>query len=469
MTGTAIQTRIIALMRWLGLPLALFVLAALAYGLWPSQPMLAEGGLDAAAVAAAVAELDGKPEANAGLVPRAETAPKAEVGPTDASPVAEIGPKDDVAPIANAEAEAEAEAEFETDADAIGSPNKPILFPRDHGAHPAARMELWELTALLRDADGEPIAVRLSLARLGLRSEHRQQLQPRTSALAADAVFAGELVVMMDQSEKPVGMLRAQRLSRAALGLAGAGTDETGVERVWIEQWALSTEDEGTLVLRAEADGVELELGLSPMKSPVVLDQQALAGAGAGASAQPETASMRFYSQSRLAASGRLWVGGAELRLNGLGWLDHGWGALSETLVGGRGQLIANRFQLQLDDGSELACLHLRRRAGGGTPLPNCLLIGVDGEQRLLQRRELRLTPIEDGWQRQGRVEYPLRWRLLIPARELALTIEPLFDGWGADADTVAVKVSGWRGSDAISGHGRMDLNGYAEDLPFGT
>ncbi|NEX16403.1 MAG: hypothetical protein C1943_07195 [Halochromatium sp.] len=339
-------------------------------------------------------------------------------------------------------------------------------------------MELWELSALLRDADGEPIAVRLSLARLGLKSELKQGLQPRASALAADAVFAGELVVMMDQSDQNAGTLRAQRVSRAALGLAGAGMDEAGVERVWIEQWALSTEDGGALALRAEADGVELELGLSPMKPPVVLDQQALAGAPA----QPETASMRFYSQSRLAASGWLRVGDVELRLNGLGWLDHGWGALAEALAGGRGQLVANRFQLQLDDGSELACLHLRRRGGGGTPLPSCLLIGVDGEQRLLQRRELRLTPTEDGWQRQGRVEYPLHWRLLIPAHELALDIEPLFDDWASAAKTAtvpvadstptwrgAVKVKGWRGSDAIRGSGQMDLNGYAEGVPLGT
>lgn len=408
-------------MRWLALPLALVILAGLAYGLWPRGPMPASGGLDAVALAAALARLDAEREPSVAVTNAATS--------------------------------------------------EPISFPRDHGAHPEARTELWELSALLRDEDGQPVAVRLSLARLGLT----QGLQQRPSALAADALFAGELAVAAVGAMKP-GALREQRVSRAALGLAGAEVDEAGVERVWVEQWALSRPAEGSLMLRAEADGVELELDLSPLKSPVVLDPQA----AAGSAPESQSTSSRFYSQSRLAVSGRLRADGGEHQLQGLGWLDHGWGALSEALSGGRGQLVANRFQLQLDDGSELACLHLRRRGGGGTPIPSCVLIGVDGEQRGLQRRDLTLAPTDAEWVTEGGVSYPLEWRLLIPTQALELEIRPLFDdaasGVGTSALTQggqtwrgAVEVKGRRGSDALSGQGRMDLNGYAEDGIVGT
>ena len=265
----------------------------------------------------------------------------------------------------------------------------------------------------------------------------------------------------MGATEIARGAGRAQRLSRAALGLAGAGSDETGVQRVWIEQWALSREVDGSWVLGAEANGIELELGLSPLKPPLILDQETLTGAPS----QSGEASVSYYSQSRLVVSGWLRAGAIEQKVHGLAWFDHGWGALSEALAGGRGQLVANRFQLQLDDGSELACLHLRRRAGGGTPVPSCVLIGVDGETLVLRRRDLTLMPREDEWVNVAGVEYPLGWQLVIPARELELNIEPLLDG--ADSATIsrpladassswrgAVRLSGWRGADAIGGSG---------------
>lgn len=482
-------------MRWLALPLMFVILAGLAYGLWPRGPTPDTTSLDAAAVATALAELDG--------------------------------------------------ASGEVSSARAGGGSGPVVFPRDHAAHPDAQGELWELSAILRDAAGEPIAVQLRLARLGLRTgstartapelearkdaedagkdaemegiaeanadatkepeiqkdaaiqvateaqavaddsavskgepvakgvdepslaAHIERLEQRESAFATDTIFAGELL-LVGPAELDRGAVRAQRVSRAALGLAGAEADETGVQRVWIEQWALSREVDGSWVLRAEADGVDLELEMSPLKSPIVLDQETLAGAPS----QPGQASVSFYSQSRLVASGSLRAGAIEQKVHGLAWLDHGWGALSEALAGGQGQLVANRFQLQLDDGSELACLHLRRRAGGGTPVPSCVLVGVDGEQLVLRRRDLTLMPSEGGWVNLAGVEHPLGWQLVIPAHELELNIEPLFDG--ADSATIsrpladassswrgAVRLSGWRGADAIGGSGWMNLNGY--------
>ncbi|MEA3641934.1 MAG: lipocalin-like domain-containing protein [Lamprobacter sp.] len=416
-------------MRWLALPLGLLVLAALAYALWPRPSMSVTGGLDAAAVAAALANLDADLDADldAGRMPA--------VAATRAAT------------------------------------SEPMAFPQDHGAHPEAGAELWELNALLQDEDGQRVAVRLSLARLDLI----QGLQQRSSALAAHSLFAADLAVAAGGELKSVA-LREQRLSRAALELAGAGTDEAGVERVWVEQWALSRPTEGVLRLRAEANGVDLELELSSLKPPVVLDLQT----SAGSAPQSQSAPSRFYSQTRLAVSGSLRTDGIEHQLQGLGWFDHGWGALSEALSGGRGQLVANRFQLQLDDGSELACFHLRRRRGGGTAIPSCVLIDAAGEQRGLQRRDLTLAPTDAGWVTEGGVSYPFEWRLLIPSQGIELEIRPLFDDLASGVTTLAwtqggqlwrgaVELRGRRGTERIGGQGRMDLNGYAEGKLVGT
>ncbi len=466
-----------ALVRWLAVPLLVLVLAGLAYGLWPGGRAPGGGGFDAAALGTAIAELDG-------------------------------GLDGDLEPGGLGDARSTA----------------PISFPGDHGAHPDAGAELWELRARLQDEAGQPVSMRLSLARLGLAARPRvaeaasadpatpdapgnreasgsapnpapesaPDLAPesmpesteapnarRASSFAADTLMAGELVLISD-GLIPSDVVRAQRVSRAALGLAGAVDEPAGGLRVWIEDWSLSREADGSLLLRAAAEGAELALRLSPRKRPVVVNQAALGGpAGEGAAA-----SVRFYSQSRLTASGTLRLGaddhGLHGALHGLAWLDHGWGEVAEALAGGRRQLVANRFQLQLDDGSEIACLHLRRRAGGGTPIPSCVLIGVDGETRMLQRRELTLAPTGRLWRADDGVGYPLSWRLLIPARALELLIEPLFADPSmalapASLSEVArawrgpVKVSGWRASDAIGGGGQMDLNGYGEQSAQGT
>jgi predicted secreted hydrolase len=293
----------------------------------------------------------------------------------------------------------------------------------------------------------------------------------RASTLAAEQVLAGSLVV---SANRPGLSARAQRLSRTALGLAGADTSAQGSGRIWIEDWELARDDEGHLSITATAEETRLFLTLVPSKPPVVLDQAALTGA-----AEPGTAPMRLYSQSRLAAAGTLHAGGAEYALHGSAWLDHAWGALAGAISGQRGQLVANRYQLQLDNGIELACLHLRRRAGGGTPVSRCALITVDGELVALDRRDVRLEPAEDGWAVHDGVRYPLRWRLLIPALGLELEIghqldqrvrESLAPVAGPAASwSSPVEVRGWRESDAISGVGRMDLTGYGGAAPSGT
>ena len=432
-------------MRWLALPVIAVALAALAYGLWPRSSPSISGGFGAATLAAAVEELERGSGADA-----------------------------DAPGVADGDAEQE-----------------PLSFPADHGAHPDALTELWDLTAFLRGADEQALALRLTIARLRLASDDggrraavsgeaaqadastdTETVAPRrASALAAGSVLAGSLVLSSNETQRSA---RGERMSRAVLGLAGAEAGPDGQDRVWIEDWELARGDDGGLRLSAEAGGMQLNLSLSPGKPPVALDQAAVAG---GADQGPDA--MRLYSQSRLAVSGSLLTDGITHELHGSAWLDHAWGSLAGTLVGRQGQLIGNRFQLQLDNGIELACLHLRRRAGGGTPIASCALINVDSELVPLARREVSLTPVTASGTSIGGTGYPLHWRLLIPGRGLELAIEPLLDD-APDGSLSAVigsdqmwsgpvVVKGWRESDAIGGVGRMDLNGYGESGPSGT
>jgi predicted secreted hydrolase len=424
-------------MAW---PVVAIALAGAAYVLWPRPALVAATGFDVAALVAAVEALS--------LDRDSSSADLTDGAPTAAS----------------------------------------VTFPQDHGAHPNTLTEVWDLTANLNGPEELALAVRLTIVRLRLGAagsagagadggtsqapEAVDRAAPRrASTLAADQVLAASLAV---NTSRPGLSARAQRLSRAALGLAGADTDPQGSGRVWIEDWELGRDDDGQWMLRAAADGIELSLSLVAAKPPVVLDQPALAGV-----ADRGAETMRLYSQSRLAVAGTLRAQAEEYDLHGMAWLDHAWGTLAQAISGQRGQLVGNRFQLQLDNGVELSCLHLRRRAGGGTPVTRCALITVDSELLALGRRDVTLEPLEGGWRLYGGVRYPLRWRLLIPARGLELEIRPALDqdaaeslapvAGAASSWSSPVAVRGWRESDAIGGAGRMDLTGYGGPKPSET
>jgi predicted secreted hydrolase len=356
----------------------------------------------------------------------------------------------------------------------------PLAFPRDHGVHLQAPAEVWSVSAVLNEGAAAVSTLRLTLVRLALVGSGSEgdavggegvSAGQRASAFAADTLFAGELSLSADGGGPSV---RAERVSRAALGLAGAETGEDGGERVWLEHWELVREEGPRVRLRALGDDLELALTLSPRKAPVSLDETVFGGAPADSDA-----ALHGYSEPRLEVSGRVTVAGESRALHGVGWLEHAWGSLGEAVGGGRGQLVANRFRLQLDDGVDLSCLHLRRRGGGGTPIPSCALISVDGDVVALGRRDLSLTADAARWMSALGVEYPLRWRLVIPGRDLELEIAPLLDEPGGALRTLAlggdgpgwsgaVRVSGWRGPDAIGGRGYMDLSGY-RDAGAGT
>lgn len=348
-------------------------------------------------------------------------------------------------------------------------------FPGDHGAHPDARAEVWDVSGQLADANGQQFGFRLSLVRVALLPP-RARAGERSSALAADAVITGRFALSLER----LGETRAwERVSRAAVGLAGA---ESAPKRVWLEDWTLTRQDDGGAELEVATDDARLVLSLTPDKQPVTAADAGLFRRAAGAADDAGASSeFSFYMLPRLAAKGSLELKGTNdgrpLSVVGTAWLDHAWGGLEGVLNGvaggGGGQLALNRFALQLDDGSELMCIQLRRRAGGGTPIPTCLAIALDGGLRVFERRDLSLEPVGKPWRNPvGDADWPLAWRLAVPALDLELTLKPLADNQelslGERLWSGAVRLSGQLGGKPIAGVGRMDLSGYAHRVESG-
>ncbi|MFB1490287.1 MULTISPECIES: lipocalin-like domain-containing protein [unclassified Thiocapsa] len=334
--------------------------------------------------------------------------------------------------------------------------DRPLRFPADHGAHPEYRGELWNLFGQLTDTEGGRYDVQLGITRLALAANP----PPRASAWAANAVYRGRLTLI--RADEP-GVRSAERLTRAASGLAGTGSQPTSV---WIEDWSLSLADGGQELPRmrlvAGGEGPALTLDLVAGKPAIPFADLGLLSGDVGG------LGLQAYLLPRMAAAGTLTLDGEPRSVEGQVWLDHAWGTLPTS--GGRVGL--NRFAIQLDQNRELVCLQLRREDGTGTPIPACALILADGQVQGFRRREIRLEPFERWLSPRSGARYPVAWRLSIPILDLELELTPLARDQEADDAvrlwTGAVQAEGRLGGDVIAGHGRIEATAEVA-APSGT
>jgi len=335
-------------------------------------------------------------------------------------------------------------------------------FPRDHGPHPGFRQEWWYLTGNLEATAGERFGFELTFFRVALAPPPTRQAPPAaaSSAERASAWRTREIYVahfaITDLARKRFRF--QQKLSRAALGLAGA---QTAPLHVWLDDWSLEVGRPGSTgawELHAAQPGYAIELSLEPQSAPVL-------NGAAGLSRKSERSgdATYYYSIPRLAAHGRLLREGQPLELRGLAWLDREWGS------GGLGprEVGWDWFGLQLDDGSALMFYALRDRNGARDPHSAGTWIAVDGNVRVLTDADVSIA-VTGSWRNAFGERYPAAWRIRVPALTLELAVHPAL----ADQELHttppywegAVDVSGTRSGQVLGGRGYVELVGYAQE-----
>jgi predicted secreted hydrolase len=336
-------------------------------------------------------------------------------------------------------------------------------FPRDHGPHPEFRQEWWYVTGNLDAADGERFGFELTFFRIALvpptvpaaseASEASGAARAPASAWRAREIYVGHFAV----TDVARGRFRsAQKLSRAALGLAGS---QGAPLHVWLDDWTLKASGEGARwELQADQPGYSIDLVLEPQSAP------ALNGTG-GLSRKSDRAAdaTYYYSVPRLGVRGRLLRDGQPIEVSGLAWLDREWGSggLGHSEVGW------DWFGLQLADGSALMFYSLRDRDGRRDAHSAGTWVGADGTVRELSNADVAIA-VEGEWRNGSGDRYPAGWRIRVPALTLDLSVRPVL----ADQELQttprywegAVNVSGERGGTSLGGRGYVELVGYAQE-----
>lgn len=344
-----------------------------------------------------------------------------------------------------------AEPEIEGFARVEGPPG--FDFPADHGPHPAYQTEWWYYTGNLTAADGRHFGYQLTFFRRALRPA--EEVAERESGWAANQVYMAHFALADVQGRDYRSF---ERFSRGAAGLAGA---ESPPFRVWLENWSVEQTADGTYHLRAEADGLALDLTLDDLKGPALQGEEGYSQKGE----DPGNASA-YYSLTLLETQGEVRAGGEPVTVEGLSWMDHEY----STSALSRGQVGWDWFSIQLDDGSEFMLFTLRTD-GGVDPYSHGLYVEPDASTATLRHRTGDYTiEVLDTWRSPDTgAEYPARWRVVIPERGVAVEIEP----WLADQEFQgsysywegAVRVSGERNGDPVTGSGYVELTGYAGSM----
>lgn len=332
----------------------------------------------------------------------------------------------------------------------------PLRFPRDHGPHPEYRTEWWYLTGNLAAADGERFGFQATFFRNAVTPE--RAAAERRSAWAANQVYLAHFAVT---DVEGAAFASDERLERGALGLAGAVAEPFAV---WVGGWSVerSGPEGSAFRLRASTAATAADLTLRPAKPLVLHGRDGYSPKGP----QAGNASM-YVSYTRLEATGTLTTARRAARVAGLAWMDHEW---STSALDAGSQTGWDWFSLQLDDGVDLMLFQIREAGGGVAQVSSGTLVDPAGGTRHIERHEFAVVP-RGAWRspRTG-AEYPAGWRLTVSGRglDVDLEVEPLL----ADQELStfirywegAVRVTGRAGGRPVTGHGYVELTGYAPE-----
>ncbi len=334
---------------------------------------------------------------------------------------------------------------------------RPLVFPRDFGAHPGHRTEWWYLTGWVRTRSGQPLGIQVTFfrARPGNDAGPIAELESQRGRFAPTQLLFAHAAI----ADPAAGVLwhdeRAARLGAARTEL---GLDDT---RVRLGSWTLQRSgptqaSRYTSTIEATRHRMVLQFDAT---RPVWLQGEA------GFSRKgPEVAqASHYYSQVALKVEGELqWPGGRE-RVEGQAWMDHEW---SSTLLHPE----ASGWDwvgMLLDDGRALKAFQVRHRNGsalwteGAWQWPN-------GRTQAIRR--IGFEPLRQWRSSATRTDWPVAQRMMLDGE--AWETRPLFDAQELDSRG-SVGAVYWEGASELwqagatqaAGRGYLEMTGYHDPI----
>lgn len=323
----------------------------------------------------------------------------------------------------------------------VAAPGWEYKFPRDHHVHAEFKTEWWYFTGNLFDERGKRYGYELTFFRDGIIPPAERDAQV-SRFLVSDLKFAHFAVT--DATSGKFHFF--DKANRGAFGEAGF---DRGPEIVWIEDWKLRMNEDGTFQLDANSSDAGIQFSLEPQKAAIIHGEN-----GVSAKASEPGHASHYYSISRLTTIGQLRLNGHAVAITGTSWFDHEWAT---------NQLAANQsgwnwLCLQFSDDTELMLYQMRLKNGAIDPASSGTLIAADGKATHLNSTDFQMTSTANWRSPKSNATYPIEWR--INACGLNLRIKAVLQ----NQELAFVPLTYWEGAvDAIDANEKRTAVGYLE------
>lgn len=337
-----------------------------------------------------------------------------------------------------------------------------IVFPRDHGAHPAYRTEWWYLTAWLDTPDG-PLGLQLTFfrSRTAYGRGNPSRFAPRQLVLAHAALADPSQQALRHADlafrANPVSARYSTADADLLIGLAGS-------------RWQFVRDDAGRYQMSVQAADFSFSMTAQPsvhFPQPVLQGEQGFSRKGP----EPQQASY-YYSHPQLELNGEVRLDGSARAVSGTGWLDHEWSSeiMDQRAAGW------DWVGLNFDNGDALMAFRMRRKDGGILHSTARLWHSATDTGSAPQATD---PAVQFSVRRTWRsaltgADYPVSLRIVAGERDI--TLVPLFDDQELDTrgstgiiyweGAVRVHVTAADGEPgAPVGRGYLELTGYASEV----
>ncbi len=344
----------------------------------------------------------------------------------------------------------------------LALPGYKFQFPRDHGSHPEFRTEWWYYTGHLRDKTQRRFGYQLTFFRTALAPE----ILKRSSKWASRDVMFAHFALTDERGQR---FFTDDRISRKALGLAGAEIATSKPPRIWLGDWNIQfTGKRGqSQAIRAQGrarnqnDAIfAIDLKHSAVHGPIEHGQNGVSQKSSGVGR-----ASHYYSFTRLNSVGKVTIGNQNFSVEGQSWFDHEFGSsqLSSQQTGW------DWFSLQLSDGRDLMLYQLRLQDGQTDPFSSGTIISSDGKARHLKRSDFSIGVLNNWRSPHTNGVYPAQWRVKVPREKISLTITPTLPDQELNTSR-STGISYWEGlvnatgssqKGAVTALGYVELTGY--------
>jgi predicted secreted hydrolase len=329
-------------------------------------------------------------------------------------------------------------------------PEKSLVFPRDHGAHPDFRTEWWYITGHAKDAAGREFGFQVTFFRFRVPGT-----QDMRSAFAAKQLIMAHAAITDVQNKK---LHHDQRSARMGFGVASASDADTHMQ---LRNWHLLRDAKGYSA-RLQGPDFALNLRFDDTQPLLLQGQNGLSRKGPDASQ-----ASYYYSKPQLQATGNISLNGQTFQVQGTAWLDHEWSqeVLHPEAKGW------DWIGMNLFDGSAVTAFQLRRANGsalwsGGSFRSN----PATGLQRYIASPgEVAFQALRAWTSPLTRAKYPVEWLVRTPAD--FYTIKALVDNQELDSRSSTGTIY-WEGlcdcfdsNNKRVGRGYLEMTGYAAPM----